>query len=186
MPLLPTEALIATGADSRVIVQDPDGSFRPVRVRTGRSGDGRTEILAGLAGGERVVVSGQFLIDSEASLSGALERLGNRPVVVPREATVMPGGKPTASATTEKTMSDMSPSQREKRGVPARDQPSAAPQSRSCSVQYWYDPMVPDKHFDRPGKSPFMDMQLVPKFAPGADPKCTIHDVKQTDPDVQP
>lgn len=30
---------------------------------------------------------------------------------------------------------------------------------------YWYDPMVPDKRFDQPGKSPFMDMQLVPKYA---------------------
>jgi Cu(I)/Ag(I) efflux system membrane fusion protein len=75
VPLVPTEALIATGTDSRVIVQDADGGFRPVRVRTGRSGDGRIEILDGLKGGERVVVSGQFLIDSEASLSGLLERL---------------------------------------------------------------------------------------------------------------
>ena len=32
-------------------------------------------------------------------------------------------------------------------------------------VLYWYDPMVPSQHFDKPGKSPFMDMQLVPKFA---------------------
>jgi membrane fusion protein, copper/silver efflux system len=30
---------------------------------------------------------------------------------------------------------------------------------------YWYDPMHPSEHFDKPGKSPFMDMQLVPKFA---------------------
>ncbi|HEV2607021.1 MAG TPA: efflux RND transporter periplasmic adaptor subunit, partial [Xanthomonadaceae bacterium] len=30
---------------------------------------------------------------------------------------------------------------------------------------YWYDPMKPDTHFDKPGKSPFMDMQLVPKYA---------------------
>ena len=30
---------------------------------------------------------------------------------------------------------------------------------------YWYDPMHPRQHFDKPGKSPFMDMQLVPKFA---------------------
>lgn len=75
LPLIPTEALIATGEDSRVILQGEDGRFRPVRVRVGRSGDGRTEVLEGLDGGERVVVSGQFLIDSEASLSGALDRL---------------------------------------------------------------------------------------------------------------
>ena len=75
VPLVPTEALIATGTDSRVIVVGTDGSFQPVRIRTGRSSGGHTEILAGLKGGERVVTSGQFLIDSEASLSGALQRL---------------------------------------------------------------------------------------------------------------
>ncbi|HEY1141565.1 MAG TPA: efflux RND transporter periplasmic adaptor subunit, partial [Lysobacter sp.] len=64
--LVPTEALIATGEDSRVIVQDDDGTFRPVRVRSGRRAGNRTEILEGLKAGERVVVSGQFLIDSEA------------------------------------------------------------------------------------------------------------------------
>ena len=33
------------------------------------------------------------------------------------------------------------------------------------TVRYWYDPMVPNQKFDKPGKSPFMDMQLVPKYA---------------------
>ena len=31
-------------------------------------------------------------------------------------------------------------------------------------MAYWYDPMVQDQHFDKPGKSPFMDMELVPKY----------------------
>ena len=75
--LIPSEALIATGSDSRVIMLGSDGSFVPVRVQIGRSGGGRTEILSGLKGGERVVSSGQFLIDSEASLSGALDRLNS-------------------------------------------------------------------------------------------------------------
>jgi len=44
-------------------------------VQVGRSAGGQTEILAGLSAGDWVVTSGQFLIDSEASLSGALERL---------------------------------------------------------------------------------------------------------------
>jgi Cu(I)/Ag(I) efflux system membrane fusion protein len=76
VPLVPSEALITTGTDTRVLVVGEDGNFQPVRVRTGRSAGGRTEVLAGLEGGERVVTSGQFLIDSEASLSGALKRLG--------------------------------------------------------------------------------------------------------------
>lgn len=74
-PLVPSEALVGMGAQARVIVQDDKGAFHPVAVRTGRSADGMTEIVSGLQGGEKVVVSGQFLIDSEASLSGALERL---------------------------------------------------------------------------------------------------------------
>lgn len=76
VPVVPSDALIATGAQARVIVAEAGGRFRPRAVRTGRSADGYTEILDGLHGGEQVVVSSQFLIDSEASLSGALERLG--------------------------------------------------------------------------------------------------------------
>lgn len=74
-PLVPDEAIIADGVHTRVIEALGDGQFKPIRVKTGRSADGMTEILDGLAGGERIVTSGQFLIDSEASLSGALERL---------------------------------------------------------------------------------------------------------------
>ncbi|KZC18942.1 MULTISPECIES: efflux RND transporter periplasmic adaptor subunit [Rhodanobacter] len=77
VPVVPDDALIATGQQTRVIVAEAGGRFRPLAVRTGRSADGYTEILAGLHGGEKIVVSGQFLIDSEASLSGALERLGD-------------------------------------------------------------------------------------------------------------
>lgn len=38
------------------------------------------------------------------------------------------------------------------------------------TVLYWYDPMMSDKHFNKPGKSPFMDMQLVPRYAEGEKP----------------
>ncbi len=77
MPVVPDDALIATGTATRVIVADSAGHFHPVAVRIGRSTDGYTAILSGLNGGERIVVSGQFLIDSEASLSGGLERLSD-------------------------------------------------------------------------------------------------------------
>ena len=75
LPLVPTEAVIADGTDTRVIEALGNGEFKPVRVRTGRSSGDVTVILAGLHGGERIVTSGQFLIDSEASLSGALTRM---------------------------------------------------------------------------------------------------------------
>lgn len=75
--LVPTDAVIGSGERAHVIVRHGDAHFAPVTVHTGRSRGGRTEILHGLEGGEQVVASGQFLLDSEASLSGALERLGN-------------------------------------------------------------------------------------------------------------
>lgn len=74
-PLVPTEAVISSGPDTRVIEALGDGAFKPVLVRIGRSANGMTVVLAGLHGGERIVTSGQFLIDSEASLSGALQRM---------------------------------------------------------------------------------------------------------------
>ena len=56
-------------------------------------------------------------------------------------------------------------------------QPDGAPTPQASTERkplYWYDPMYPAQHFDKPGKSPFMDMQLQPKYAdevsPGAAP----------------
>jgi len=43
--------------------------------------------------------------------------------------------------------------------------PAPAPKDAGRTVLYWYDPMVPGSKFDKPGKSPFMDMQLLPKYA---------------------
>ncbi|MEO6081464.1 MAG: efflux RND transporter periplasmic adaptor subunit [Steroidobacteraceae bacterium] len=45
------------------------------------------------------------------------------------------------------------------------ESPPAMAESKKSEVLYWYDPMVPLQHFDKPGKSPFMDMELVPRYA---------------------
>lgn len=71
---VPSESIIATGTRKVVIVKAESG-YRPVELSTGQERDRYTEVLSGLAAGEKVVVSGQFLIDSEASLSGVLTRL---------------------------------------------------------------------------------------------------------------
>jgi Cu(I)/Ag(I) efflux system membrane fusion protein len=68
--LVPSEAVIRTGRRTLVMLAEPGGRYRPAEIRTGGEAGGRTEVLAGLAQGEQVVASGQFLIDSEASLSG--------------------------------------------------------------------------------------------------------------------
>ena len=75
MLLVPTEAIIRTGERSIVIVSGEKGRFSPQQVEVGVERGGLSEIRKGLGEGATVVVSGQFLIDSEASLSGAIARL---------------------------------------------------------------------------------------------------------------
>ena len=73
--MVPTEAVIYTGKRNVVIVAEGDNKFHPVEVEVGRDSGEMTEIRKGLRAGERVVVSGQFLIDSEASLKTTVERM---------------------------------------------------------------------------------------------------------------
>jgi Cu(I)/Ag(I) efflux system membrane fusion protein len=73
--LVPAEALIETGKRSVVIVDAGEGKFMPVDVEVGRQSGDLVEVRKGLKAGQHVVVSGQFLIDSEASLKGALTRI---------------------------------------------------------------------------------------------------------------
>jgi Cu(I)/Ag(I) efflux system membrane fusion protein len=72
--LVPSEALIRTGTRTLVMLATGNGRYRPAEVRTGREGGGQTEILEGLSQGEKLVASGQFLLDSEASLTGVEAR----------------------------------------------------------------------------------------------------------------
>ncbi len=73
---IPRESLIQTGDGDRVIVSLGNGKFKPVAVTTGIESNNRVEILNGLDEGDDVVVSSQFLIDSESSLRASLMRMG--------------------------------------------------------------------------------------------------------------
>jgi Cu(I)/Ag(I) efflux system membrane fusion protein len=82
---IPSEAVIHTGQRSVVMLAEENGRFRPVEVEIGREAGGQTEIRRGLSAGQRVVLAGQFLIDSEASLKGLEVRLAKEaaPVAPP-------------------------------------------------------------------------------------------------------
>lgn len=73
--VIPVEALIRTGRESRVVIALGEGKFASRTVTAGIESGGWVEILAGLAPGEEVVTSGQFLIDSEASLKASMTRM---------------------------------------------------------------------------------------------------------------
>jgi len=69
---VPSEAVIRTGMRNIVLLAGEDGRYTPVEVATGIEANGRTVILTGVAEGQLIVSSGQFLIDSEANLSGVI------------------------------------------------------------------------------------------------------------------
>ena len=72
---IPLEALIRSSQGSRVIVLLSNGRFQVRPVMTGIESGEQIEIISGLNAGEKVVASGQFLIDSEANLNAGLQRL---------------------------------------------------------------------------------------------------------------
>ena len=72
---VPREALLRTGTRDVVMVALGAGRFKPVTVRTGAENNELVEILEGLEVGQEVVLSGQFLLDAEASFKGGMDRL---------------------------------------------------------------------------------------------------------------
>jgi Cu(I)/Ag(I) efflux system membrane fusion protein len=76
---VPTEAVIRTGTRSVVIVAQEQGKFSVVDVEVGMESGGQSEIRKGLQAGQKVVVSGQFLLDSEANLRGSAARMSEMP-----------------------------------------------------------------------------------------------------------
>lgn len=87
--IIPREALIRTGNEERVILSLGNGRFQPRDVVAGIESGDSIEIIRGLAEGDIVVTSGQFLIDSEASLKASIARMTSNE----SETTATPGNK---------------------------------------------------------------------------------------------
>ena len=92
--LVPSEAVIRTGERSLVILAEGDGKFRQQDVELGIEMGGSSEIRKGLKAGDKVVLSGQFLIDSEASLKAGISRMAP----VSPEPAAPPASKPGAAS----------------------------------------------------------------------------------------
>ncbi|MCB1037290.1 MAG: efflux RND transporter periplasmic adaptor subunit [Acidobacteria bacterium] len=72
---IPTQAVLRTGERNVALVRTGAGRFQPREVVLGQEGEGYVEILAGLAEGEDVVTSAQFLLDSESNLRAAIQKM---------------------------------------------------------------------------------------------------------------
>ena len=76
MLTVPQGAVLNSGARQVVFIDRGNGYFEPREVRIGEQAEGRVEILSGLSAGERIVTSGNFLIDSESQMQAALSGTG--------------------------------------------------------------------------------------------------------------
>lgn len=76
--VIPTEAIIETGQRKAVIKVLGNGRFQPVDVVVGIQRNGKSEILNGLKPGDEIVISGQFLLDSESSLQASFLRMSEQ------------------------------------------------------------------------------------------------------------
>lgn len=135
--LVPDTAVIRTGTRAVAFVALGAGRFEPRELQLGtRSDDNRIQILSGLAAGEQVVVSGQFLLDSESRLREAALKL-----LPPSK---VDGANPIASVTP---------------GLAATAEAQAG-----ATRTYWVCPMPEhaDTLYDHPGKCPICGMPLVP------------------------
>ncbi|MCI0616833.1 efflux RND transporter periplasmic adaptor subunit, partial [bacterium] len=74
--MIPEEAVLDSGNRQIVFVEKSKGEFEPREVKTGLHSGGNVVIASGLTAGEKVVASGNFLIDSESQLKSALESMG--------------------------------------------------------------------------------------------------------------
>ena len=75
MLAVPENAVVDSGEKQIVIIDRGEGKFEPRAVKTGQRGEGFVQIREGLADGDKVVVSANFLIDAESNLKSALQGL---------------------------------------------------------------------------------------------------------------
>jgi membrane fusion protein, copper/silver efflux system len=85
--LVPDMAVLRSGERDTVFLALPDGSFLPREVKLGpRTTGDEYQVLSGLKAGERVVVSGQFLLDSESQLREAIQKMRSQSANAPARA----------------------------------------------------------------------------------------------------
>lgn len=138
--LIPDTAVLRSGDKNTVFVALENGKFEPHLVTLGPRGDNdQYQILSGLKEGERVVTSGQFLLDSESQLREAIQKMLN-----PNVASSPPPQHAEFSAAAVSSSSQM---------PPARQTPSSyvCPMPEHSTIKY-----------DHPGKCPICSMTMIP------------------------
>ena len=153
--VVPNTAVLRSGEKNTVFIAREGGRFEPRTVTLGPQAENNTyQVLSGLGEGDRVVTSGQFLLDSESQLREAIQKMlepkktGEGPVTAPQDTNAMPG-------MTHETMAGMS--HEEMLGM-----------SPTASAGFKYICPMPEHvsiEYDHPGNCPICGMTLVPVTA---------------------
>ena len=153
--LVPDMAILRSGEKSTVFVALEGGRFEPRTVTLGPQAENDTyQVLSGLQEGERIVTSGQFMLDSESQLREAIQKM----LKPNKSGSSAPAGQessPVADATNQATTS----------GAVASEQ--AAPVKYICPM-----PEHVSIQYDHPGQCPICGMTLVPVSA------ATLHNLQ--------
>jgi Cu(I)/Ag(I) efflux system membrane fusion protein/cobalt-zinc-cadmium efflux system membrane fusion protein len=145
--LVPSMAVIRTGEREVAFVMRDSGKFEPRQVETGvRTSDDELQVISGLAPGETVVVSGQFLLDSESRLREATLKMLNPGMV--NTSNILKKGPETASAHAHDTTMA---------GMKMNDGPTSGELRYVCPM-----PSHAGIFYDQPGDCPLCGMRLVP------------------------
>jgi Cu(I)/Ag(I) efflux system membrane fusion protein len=154
---VPASAVVYTGPRRLVFVELGEGRFRPQEVRVGAEADGMYEVLEGLHPGERVAISGVFLIAAEARIRTAAQYWDNpaAPPNGPAAPVVHAESPPARARVSSRPPGSPDP---KARPTPARE---SAPVVYSC-------PMHPEVESAAPGACPKCGMALVPRASGGS------------------
>jgi multidrug efflux pump subunit AcrA (membrane-fusion protein) len=140
---VPESAVLKPGDRQIVFLDRGDGRLEPREIETGARVEGGYAVLSGLAEGDRVVTSANFLIDSESSLKAALSSMAPAPPHAPHGAAT-PSPSPTPAP-------------------PASPRTKAGPVPKAAAYAC---PMHPEVTSDRPGSCRICGMELVPARRP--------------------
>ena len=191
--VVPQEAVMDSGAEQTVFVSLEDGYFAPRKVQLGAKVDNKFIVLAGLKPGERIVTSGNFLIDSESKLKSAAGAMGmpgmdhgsskapknEKPASTVDHSQHQPVPPPSPQSKNEDQLKHQRPgasvdySQSRGRssdnpGIRRPDVGNDHIRHQSASkrkILYWYSVMHPQYRSDKPAKCPECGMDMVPKYA---------------------